>query len=64
LTKQDYQLIADCIAETRKSYPEVDAQMALNRLTTNLCDSLRHGNARFDGFKFKKAAGYNGERGE
>ena len=63
MTKKDFQLIADCIAETRASYPEVDAQMALNRLTTILCDSLRHDNSKFDGHKFKEAAGYNGAKG-
>lgn len=59
MTRKDYQLIADAIAETRSecSGDGCTASISLTTLAENLSTRLRADNPRFDRSRFLKASG-------
>lgn len=56
MTRKDYVLMADAIAETLKECPEFQQRQGVRQLAYKLIAICEADNERFDGEKFRKAA--------
>ena len=62
MTRKDYVLLANVLANSRKATQWVDdSVLALNMLTVNMAQALKVDNELFDYDRFLKAAGFPGE---
>lgn len=57
MTKKDYKLIADAIAETKRN-SLVEEWPTMDRIAESLADNLAKDNPRFDSAKFLVACGF------